>query len=1122
MSEELKKVEVRLKLTEGNGLYSSESIDKAETAVRVMADAMAGLDREEVCVVNMDSKGHPINFNVVSIGSLNGSIIPMGNVFKTAILSNAASILLMQNHPSSDVSMSRQDENVTKKLMYAGQIMGIAVLDHIIVGGMTGECYSLRSHYPELFEPDYYERKLQSVHDAGAACLENEVRENHLLYQEGQQIQYGIYQIREGSPGEEYLFFGTEFIRKYGLEVSGQDYSLVYSGMAEPGETLDSLYEKFNLFRPEGFTGHSLSVSDVIVWDNGREKKAYYVDSYGFKELPEFIKQREQELSPDNLGKESTFLEIGSQREQEIISDDLEEENTFPEIENQSAQDEKAENKTLANAVKSKKKTRAEAVKEITEKLEHGLEELFDSEKFKEYLDSMSKFYRFSFNNSLLIAMQKPDATLVASYRSWQKNFNRNVNKGEKGIRILAPTPYKIKEEREVLNPLSGLPMLDEKGDVQTEEVEVSLTGFKVAYVFDVSQTSGEPLPEIGAEELLQSVDDYRIFMEALQNVAPVPVEMQEVDGGAKGYFSPVGQKIVIQSGMSESQTVKTTVHEIAHSLLHDTEHARMEGVDATKKKDRNTKEVEAEAVAYTVCQHFGIDTSDYSFGYVAGWSSGREMTELKKSMETIQKTAAELIERIEENIQKIRKEREVSPEMIQKTGERMREVLGTKETDREQIENFKAETEKCFHKIDGMDASEIEQTVREYIVQKLAEWGVDAELLGLAVIGSRCRGVERDSSDLDVVAEYWGGIREDDLFGILHEDGLQIGGVEVDINPIKEAKTGTLASYLTKAQEYMDRELAFSIADRYILIHETDEGYDYSILGEDYREIDGGVYENNADETQVNVTIREVLQGIVEDLKQNPDTNGAKGRITEKSELVPVNYGELEEKMEDAEHMETVKRIEPEVTFTVAECGEFPTLGNCYEGIKTADEAVEIWQNVQKKNLNTVPGLGVHVHIPEQEDYMDGQIDLVLGRTIDVSILEYIPSMTKELRVMEKVAELIHRLPDYEIIGDIQPELSVWLDVPDSRVSVSDMKEYGYQWDRMLPMGKERALELYQKGVMVQKLYPDDTETYVQGVEDLQRHEGMFGVEKGDWEKWHSYKKIQESEKQRKHGKMK
>lgn len=177
--------------------------------------------------------------------------------------------------------------------------------------------------------------------------------------------------------------------------------------------------------------------------------------------------------------------------------------------------------------------------------------------------------------------------------------------------------------------------------------------------------------------------------------------------------------------------------------------------------------------------------------------------------------------------------------------------------------------------------------------------------------------------------------------------------------------------------------------------------------------------------------------------------------------------------------------------------------MGNYYEGIETADEAVEIWQKVQSKNLNTVPGLGIHVHMPGQEDYMDGQIDLVSGRTIDVSILEYIPSMRKEPHVMERVAELIHKLPGYEIIGNVQSELSVWLDVPDAMVSVSDMKEFGYLWDRMLPMGREKALELYEKGVMVQKLYPDDTETYVQGVEDLQEHDGMFGVEKGDWEKW-------------------
>lgn len=395
MSNELKRVEVRLKLTEGNGLYSSESIDRAETAVRVMAEAMAGLDREEVCVVNLDGKGHPINFNVVSIGGLNQSIVPVGNVFKAAILSNAASILLMHNHPSSDVSMSRQDADVTRQVMYAGRIMGISVLDHIIVGGGTGECYSLRTHYPELFEPDFYEERLKYARDAGAAVMEKEVWENVLLYQTEPQIQYGIYQIGKGSPGEKYQFMGMDFTKKYGMEISGLDYSLVYSGTAEPGETLDSLYEKFNLFRPEDFTGHSLSVSDVIVWNDGKEAKAYYVDSYGFKELPDFIREREQEIQTD-----------------------LPEESTIPGDGKQQGQGEKAGNETAVTGKKPGKKTRAEAVKEITEKLAHGLEELFDSEKFKAYLDTMSKFYQYSFNNSLLIAMQKPDATLVASYRS--------------------------------------------------------------------------------------------------------------------------------------------------------------------------------------------------------------------------------------------------------------------------------------------------------------------------------------------------------------------------------------------------------------------------------------------------------------------------------------------------------------------------------------------------------------------------------------------------------------------------------------------------------------------------------------------------------------------------------
>ena len=202
---------------------------------------------------------------------------------------------------------------------------------------------------------------------------------------------------------------------------------------------------------------------------------------------------------------------------------------------------------------------------------------------------------------------------------------------------------------------------------------------------------------------------------------------------------------------------------------------------------------------------------------------------------------------------------------------------------------------------------------------------------------------------------------------------------------------------------------------------------------------------------------------------------------------------------MEDAERIGTANALKPEVTFTVAECGEFHSMGNCYEGIRTADEAVEMWKKMQDRHLNTIPGLGIRVHIPGQEDYMDEQVDLVSGKTIDISILEYVPFMRKEPLVMEKVALLIQRLPDYEIIGDIQPGLFVWLDVPDSMVSIPDMKEYGYLWERMLPLGKEKVLELYQKGVMVQKLYPDDTETYVQGLDDLQGHDGMFGMEKGD-----------------------
>ena len=283
--------------------------------------------------------------------------------------------------------------------------------------------------------------------------------------------------------------------------------------------------------------------------------------------------------------------------------------------------------------------------------------------KYREvYLSTMSKFHNYSFNNTLLIAMQKPEATLVAEYKAWQKNFDRHVNKGEKAIRILAPAPYKIKEEWDKLDPVTGEMMFDENGMPQKEEVEVMIPAFRAVSVFDVSQTDGKPIQELEAQEPLSAVDGYEDFVQALINVTPVPIGFEDIPGDSKGYFHTEEKRIAVQENMSESQTLKTMVHEVVHSMLHNKEINRDDLMEELV-KDRNTKEVEAESVAYTVCQHFGIDTSDYSFGYIAGWSSGKDMKELKSSLDTIRKTASELITGIEGALQELQINRAIEQE---------------------------------------------------------------------------------------------------------------------------------------------------------------------------------------------------------------------------------------------------------------------------------------------------------------------------------------------------------------------------------------------------------------------------------------------------------------------------
>ena len=1086
----------------------------------------------------------------------------------------------------------------------------------------------------------------------------------------------------------------------------------------------------------------------------------------------------------------------------------------------------------------------------------------------------MSKFHNYSFNNTLLIAMQRPEATLVAGYKAWQKNFERHVNKGEKAIRILAPAPYKIKEERDKLDPVTGGMMFDENGMPQKEQVEVTIPAFRAVSVFDVSQTDGMPIPELEAQELLSTVEGYKDFVQALMNVATVPIGFEDIPGDSKGYFHTEEKRIAVQENMSESQTLKTMVHEVAHSMLHNKEINRDDLMEAPA-KDRNTKEVEAESVAYTVCQHFGIDTSDYSFGYIVGWSSGKDMKELKSSLDTIRKTASELITEIEGALRELQLNREMeqSKECIllmqnedltefslvnvrgmdtqellaalsnmseddklsiqayleskgawttELGNEKSREfeeyhldvrynldtdeVIDVKAKIAEQIDSNLSVMEQAEQLINQLEA---EKTIftsdeRNLIVNyayKLNDMDKTRELaeklayqleyaqqdVGLTIIDAQAEidalpdpmiglsemrehgytwnemlpltqekalelfdhdlpvyllhndGSETTVEDREQITEHEGifGIEKGDwenerklrsmqaelsdnqinkeaqlLYGssdkygiyqlkhnpelnhlrfegteslkrmgitkdnfdaikpenyeliyvgelselqeqtegetleaiyekfnidhpedyrghslsvsdivVLHQNGensvhfvdsfgftglpdfmqtlegvkeqeaeIDTSGQDVQKSEPEKQEPETSDNTLEDGDEIIDlgdekeqvladmkksleigeeTELAFQIADRYISIQEVDRGYDYSIMGADYKEIDGGVYDNS------DVTIREALTDIVDDLKAAPDHNGAKGSIKEKDELIPIDYDGLMEKVEEAnevvpknqessiithfraktnelfhdisemntaeieetikchvqakideydmdatiidavvvgsrcrglekessdldvvvelstkereddlfnafnedglhigevkvdinpitaqrtgtletylpqaeEYLESIRqereqeltqqiqtqgemeKEDVEVTLMVSECGEFHNLGEFYENIPTVEEAIAIWKQIPPERMHGIPAIGINVHRPGEENYMNDEVDLLSGNRIDLEILEHIPSITSEPKAMEVIAELVAKLPEMEIDGVMSEDMEakVW-----------------------------------------------------------------------------------------------
>ena len=302
---------------------------------------------------------------------------------------------------------------------------------------------------------------------------------------------------------------------------------------------------------------------------------------------------------------------------------------------------------------------RKEKLEEITGRIEEGMARIMDSDEFKNYLSVMASFHNYSARNSLLIFMQKPDATICASYTDWQRKYNRQVNKGEKGIQIIAPAPYKRTIESDQLDSTTGQPVLDADGNPVKMKKEITVPRFKVVSTFDLSQTSGEPLPELGIKELTADVEHYEMFMEAIKRISPVPIRFDEIEGGARGYYDPGKKEIVIQDGMPQEQTMKTAVHELTHSLLHDKDTLKLNGEEL--KKDRMTIEIEAEACAFVCLSHFGFDdVGDYSFPYLSSWSSGRDMKELHASLSTIQQTSSQIISGIEKGMREQMLEQDV------------------------------------------------------------------------------------------------------------------------------------------------------------------------------------------------------------------------------------------------------------------------------------------------------------------------------------------------------------------------------------------------------------------------------------------------------------------------------
>ena len=807
MADKLEQVAIRM--VEQPPLYSKEPMNNPDAAIRVMNEFLSQMDRELFCIVNLQADLTPINMNIVSVGSLNEALINPREIFKSAILSNAHSMMLIHNHPSGNLTPSTSDIQTTARMQELGELMGISLVDHIITG-RDGNYYSFR----------------------------------------------------------------------------------------DKGEFPDSRIR------------FSTRVEDIDL-TKGMVTEA---------------------IAP--------YEEITDTKEKDNVRD-------IPTV----------QTATIPLPVQGKD------MDSIMQSLESGVEELFTSNRYQEFLKTMAKFHNYSFNNTMLIAMQRPDATLVTSYKNWQ-SMGRQVMKGEKGITIIAPAPYKKMKEKEVLDE-NQRPIMGTDGKPKTEKVEVTVPHFKAVTVFDIAQTSGEPIQTLAPELLTAAVQDFDSFMQAIQKISPVPIRFDEIDGNANGYYHNADKEIVIKKGLSESQTLKTVIHETAHAKLHDKEIMESLGVE----KDRLTKEVEAESVAYCVCSSFGLDTSDYSFPYIAGWSSSREMKEMKASMDVIRKTAGEMIDQLTEELEIILEEKQKT-ELHEKYG-----IL-----------------------VDALEAAGYRYDYREsepgHIV--LAPDGTH-EIAGYLQF------------------ESWGDIKD------WLEDTIAEG---TDISERVDR-----ALYPFKFDYTLEEEMFRGNGDRYAIYH-VDEGtpgkqhlfMNMAMVKEDGITIDAAnykcVYSGRLHEN-------EKLDDLYAVFNDNPPADYKAHSMSVSDVIITNRGGDMQayyvdrfgfaELPEFAAQREKILDIVPEIenvdyendltciSFYAAECAEFPVMGEVHYDL-TLPEALEAYEKIPSERMHGLKCVGFD--LKDGSDY-EGMQSLMIEGKIQKEFLNSIPGFRENSYVQNAISRV-------------------------------------------------------------------------------------------------------------------